>query len=125
MNKKTRKFPISVQRTLAKLGENIRVARIQRKMTVADLAERMQVSERTVLAIEAGKPGVAVGNVAGALLVLQELSQLGSILDMSSKDPIGDTIRKEQLPKRVRKKKSIVQKDDPGAELDEDGYLTL
>lgn len=123
MKRKTRKYTPTVERTLQKLGSNIRIARIERKMPVADLADRMRVSERTVLAIEAGKPGVAIGNVAQALSVLQSLDQLGNILDIASNDPIGDALRRERLPKRVRGKKAAVKALREAGEVDDEGYL--
>ncbi len=99
-----RRFPLTVLSSLKVLGGNIRLARIERKMTVADFAERMRVSENTVLNIENGKPGVAIGHVANALAILQSIDQLTDILDMSSNDPIGDMMRRQRAPKRVHRR---------------------
>lgn len=45
------------------LATSIRSARIRKRWTVRQLAERIGVSHATVTAIEAGKPSVAIGTV--------------------------------------------------------------
>ncbi len=51
------------QEALAHLGHLVRAARITRKETVAQLAERMGVSRGLLQRIERGDPGCAVGAV--------------------------------------------------------------
>lgn len=55
---------------LKTLGIQIRLARHERGWTAAELAARSGVSERTVLAIEAGAPGTAVGTVFNAAVLV-------------------------------------------------------
>jgi len=43
------------------LGANVRLGRRQRRWTVAELAERVGVSETTMLKVERGDPGVRLG----------------------------------------------------------------
>ena len=43
------------------LGANVRLGRQQRHWTVAELAERVGVSEATMLKVEHGAPGVRLG----------------------------------------------------------------
>ncbi|HEX7246146.1 MAG TPA: helix-turn-helix transcriptional regulator [Solirubrobacterales bacterium] len=43
------------------LGSNVRLGRRQRRWTVAELAERVGVSETTMLKVEHGDPGVRLG----------------------------------------------------------------
>jgi len=43
------------------LGANVRLGRRGRRLTVADLAERVGVSEATMLKVEHGDPGVRLG----------------------------------------------------------------
>ena len=45
------------------LGQMIRLGRIQRKLTVAELAERAGVSRGLVQRVERGNPGSALGSV--------------------------------------------------------------
>ncbi|MBP9725841.1 MAG: helix-turn-helix transcriptional regulator [Gammaproteobacteria bacterium] len=59
-----------VQTALSMLGSFIRIARIKRKMPQSELAERLNVSRQTVMAIEKGRPNVAVGVVFEAARIL-------------------------------------------------------
>ena len=100
-------YPPSVQRALRELGRDIQIARKKRRMPVADFAERMGVSQGTLVRLEKGGPGVAIGAVAMALLTLGELRRLGTILDVSS-DDTGLMLDVDGLPQRIRKPKSLV-----------------
>jgi len=48
------------------LGQQIRLARHQSRLTAAQLAERIGVSPRTMTLIERGDPSVSVGHVLNA-----------------------------------------------------------
>ena len=100
-------YPPSVQRSLREFGRNIRIARKKRRMPVADFAERMGVSQGTLVRLEKGDPGVAVGAVAMALLALGELRRLGDVLDVSKNDT-GLMLDVEALPRRIRKPRPLV-----------------
>lgn len=54
---------------LARAGANLRLARLRRRMTMAEVAERLGVDRRTVSAMEAGEPQAASSVLAGALWV--------------------------------------------------------
>jgi ribosome-binding protein aMBF1 (putative translation factor) len=69
-----------VERLLAELGENIRLARRRRGLSAVLLAERAGMSRPTLRAIERGDAGVTLGAVANVLHSLgleQDLAQLG------------------------------------------------
>ena len=51
------------------LGAQIRLARTQRRLTQAELAERVGVSALTIGKIERGDPGVSIGSVFEAAAV--------------------------------------------------------
>lgn len=53
----------SAQNALTVLGDRIRIARHAKGWTAAKLAQAANVSRPTVLAVEAGRPTVAVGTV--------------------------------------------------------------
>ena len=110
-----RLYPPSVQRTLKEFGRNIQIARKKRRMPVADFAERMGVSQGTLVRLEQGEPGVGVGVVAMALLVLGELSRLGDILDVS-RDDTGLMLDVDSLPQRIRRPKPLVLRGKSPAE---------
>lgn len=52
------------------LGQQIKAARVARTWTAVELAERIGVDRRTVAAIEAGDPGVSLGNAFNAADIL-------------------------------------------------------
>ena len=63
-------LPIPVRRNLRKLGRDIRDARRRRRIPVQIAAERASISRMTLLKIEKGEPGVAMGSYATVLFVL-------------------------------------------------------
>lgn len=97
-----RPLPPSVQRTLRALGRDIGIARKKRRFPVADFAARMGVSPGTVVRLERGEPGVAVGVVAMALLALGELHRLEALIDVS-RDDTGLMLDIDSLPQRIRR----------------------
>lgn len=52
----------NVSDTLSVLGNHVRAARAQRRMTMAALARRAGVDARVVSAVERGDPAVSIGN---------------------------------------------------------------
>ena len=62
---------------------------------------RMGVSIITLRALEKGDPGVGMGSLAMALLVLGNLSKLEALSDVA-KDDIAMLLEIQALPKRVR-----------------------
>ena len=63
---------------------------------------RMGVSITTVRALESGSPGVSIGVLAMALLVMGNLSKLDDLADVSQ-DDIAMLLEIDELPKRVRR----------------------
>jgi DNA-binding XRE family transcriptional regulator len=55
--------PHAVSALLERTGRRLAAARIEKAWTQKDLAKRIGVSQRTVVNIEAGNPGAAVGTV--------------------------------------------------------------
>ena len=66
MARRSISVPAPARDALGVLGGQIRFARHQRGWTVAELAERIGVSAPTVIAIESGAPGTAIGTVLTA-----------------------------------------------------------
>ena len=95
-------YPPSVQRALRALGRDIAIARRKRRMPVADFAARMGVSQGTLIRLEKGEAGVAIGAFAMALLALGELHRIEEILDVS-RDDTGLMLDVDSLPRRIRR----------------------
>lgn len=92
------------------LGQLIRVARGQRRLTQGNLATRLHVTRHTIMNIEKGDPAVSIGAVFEAAYILgvplftpdnATLTQWESILTGFS----------GLLPKKTRVKKRIIDND--------------
>lgn len=94
-------LPIPVRRTLRKLGGDIRDARRRRRIPVGLAAQRASISRTTLLKLEKGHPGVAMGIYATALYVLGLADRLAD-LAAAKNDPVGLQLEEEHLPKRIR-----------------------
>ena len=94
----------SAKRALSALGANIKLARLKRRISVAGFAERVGVSESTVMRLEKGDSGVGIGTLVMAWLALGEIERISGILDPGS-DDIGLLLDRERLPKRIDRKR--------------------
>lgn len=94
-------LPIPVRRALRKLGHDVRDARRRRRIPVQIAAERASISRTTLLKIEKGEPGVAMGSYATVLFVLGLADRLADIADPKN-DAIGLQLEEDRLPKRIR-----------------------
>ncbi len=95
---------LSARRALGSLGANIRTARLKRRISVRGFAERVGVSERTIMRLEKGDDGVSIGTLAMACLVLGEIDRIAEFLDAAS-DDTGLLLDRETLPKRIDSKR--------------------
>ena len=94
-------LPLPVRRSLTKFGADLSLARRQRRLMVAMMAERLGVSKATYARMEKGDPSVSLGAYAQALFVLGFGSPFGELIDQST-DEQGLMIAQDQVPKRVR-----------------------
>lgn len=60
----------STKNKLKELGENLRMARLRRRITAEQVAERANISRSTLWMIEKGSPAVAMGAYSQVLFVL-------------------------------------------------------
>jgi transcriptional regulator with XRE-family HTH domain len=95
-------LPLPVIRQLKRLGQNIAYARKRRRISTQLMADRAMISRATLRKVEIGDATVSVGIYATVLFVLG-LEENISLLAHSSKDPIGQELEEERLPKRIRK----------------------
>jgi len=97
--------PQTITRSLLKLGTDLSRARRRRRFTRASVAERAGVSEATVKRLEKGDGRVALESLARVLNVLSELNRLDRLID-AAEDELGIQLMDEQLPKRVRRRRT-------------------
>ena len=93
--------PIPVRRALNKLGQEIREARLRRRIPTAILAQRASISRMTLYKVENGDENVAMGTYATILFVLGMIDRVGNLAD-PTEDLIGRQLDEERLPKRIR-----------------------
>lgn len=99
--KKAYHMSIRVKRALRELGDDIRKARLRRRLPMDVVAERASISRTTLTKIERGDGGVALGNYAmvlNALGLLEHLHELAAVTN----DQVGLALEEENLPRRVR-----------------------
>ena len=104
-------IPIPVQRALAKLGDDIRMARLRRRIPTTLMAERAMITRTTLSKVEKGDAGVSLGIYATILFILGLTTKLADIADVRN-DSMGLQLEEERLPKRIgsiRKKKELTQ----------------
>lgn len=95
-------LPIPVRRALRKLGQDMRDARLRRRIPTTIMAERASISRTTLNKVEKGDPGVALGNYANVLFVLGLAERLSDLADVRN-DTLGLELDEERLPQRIRR----------------------
>lgn len=96
---------------LERLGRDLRAARLNRRVAVADLAVRAGASPSTIARLEKGDPGVAVGTLAGVLVALGLIERLADLVDIR-KDDLGLALTSERVPQRGRSFAAALRKQD-------------
>lgn len=89
------------------MGENIRFARLRRKLSAELVAERAGVSRPTLRAVERGDPGVSLGvflSVLASLGLAQDLAQIARDDNLGRKLQDADLQIKQRAPRRKKTK---------------------
>lgn len=102
--RKTTIFPIPVNRTLKKLGADIKDARIRRRITAEMMIQRAGITRPTLTKVENGDPATSLGIYAKVLFVLGMIDKLSDIADIKY-DETGLIVESLALPKRARNTK--------------------
>jgi transcriptional regulator with XRE-family HTH domain len=92
---------------LSTLGQMVKAARLERTLSQADLAARLNVSRYTIMALERGNPKVSIGAVFEAAYIVG-IPLLDDDLQKTSAN-ISHLVT--ILPKRARRKKQEVDDD--------------
>lgn len=100
------KLPRKLEEKMKVVGEQIKLARLRRDLSLAQVAERATCSPLTVSRIEKGSPTVAIGIY---LRVLYALQLDDDILLLAKDDELGRQLQDMALTTRQRaSKKKIV-----------------
>lgn len=97
--KKTILLP-SATRVLSELGENIKLARKRRGLTLAQVGERAGIARSTLGLIEKGAPGVSM---SAYLQVLFVLGLEKDLMNVAANDPLGRKLQDAGLLSGKRK----------------------
>ena len=103
MNTRTITLLPKAEKVLEQLGEHIKLARLRRKLSAEQVAERAGINRTTLWNIEKGMPTVTIGAYCQVLLVLGLLEDL---LKVAADDELGrrlqdaDIIVKKRAPKK-------------------------
>lgn len=96
------KLPRKLEQKMQIVGEQIKLARLRRDLSVAQVAERATCSPLTVSRIEKGTPTVAIGIY---LRVLYALQLDDDILLLAKDDVLGRTLQDMNMSHRERASK--------------------
>ena len=91
----------SVRKSLAEVGDNIRLARLRRGLAAALVAERAGITRPTLHAIERGDPAVSMGNYATVLFVL---GLDGDLTNIARDDELGRKLQDANLATGARRR---------------------
>jgi transcriptional regulator with XRE-family HTH domain len=106
INKLMQSSPYPVEQTLRRLGQNLRVARVRRNMTIAEAAERIGTGPRAVMDAEKGKASTSIAVYTALLWLFDQLEQLNEVGE-PSRDKEGEALALARGRKRARKVQEI------------------
>lgn len=96
------KLPRKLEKKMTIVGEQIKLARLRRNLSIAQVAERATCSPLTVSRIEKGAPTVSMGIY---LRVLYALQLDDDILWIAKEDKLGKSLQDLALKNRERASK--------------------
>jgi transcriptional regulator with XRE-family HTH domain len=82
------------QKTISVLGESIKLARLRRKFSSEQVAERADISRPTLVSIEKGNPNVTIG---AYVKVLSVLGLENDIMGVAKDDKLGRRLQDAKL----------------------------
>jgi transcriptional regulator with XRE-family HTH domain len=104
MNKKATVLLPETKAILSQMGEQIKLARLRRRLSSQLVAERAGISRSTMVAVEKGSPSVAMGTYAAVLHALNKMDK--DLLLIAKDDVLGRKLQDLALPTRARAPKT-------------------
>ena len=100
-----RKPSISIRSNLKTLGEDLKKARLRRRLKMTTVAERAGISRETLAKIQKGESGVSMGAYAMVIFSVGLGTDWMALADIEN-DKMGQMIDEDQIPQRARGKKN-------------------
>ena len=100
MNKRGVMVSPKTAEILEQMGEQIKLARLRRRLSTELVAERAGISRATLWNVEKGSPSVAIGIYAAVLHALGNMDN--DFLLVAKDDELGRTLQDLELPIRRR-----------------------
>ena len=100
MNKRGVTVSPKTAEILEQMGEQIKLARLRRRLSAELVAERAGISRATLWNVEKGSPSVAIGFYAAVLHALGNMDN--DFLLVAKDDELGRTLQDLELPMRRR-----------------------
>ena len=100
MNKRGVTVSPKTAKILEQMGEQIKLARLRRRLSAELVAERAGISRATLWNVEKGSPSVAIGIYAAVLHALGNMDN--DFLLVAKDDELGRTLQDLELPMRRR-----------------------
>ncbi len=95
-------IPIEAAEWVTQLGQRIRIARLRRGWSVADLASKAGINRNTLTSLEMGRPGTAIGVCFTVLWASGLDKSLEAVADPDA-DLHGKALEASRRPKRAGK----------------------
>lgn len=104
MNKSKTALLPNLNRIIVEVGENIKLARLRRKLSSEQVAERANISRPTLSSIEKGAASVGIGSYLQVMFVLgleKDFLKLAKDDELGRKLQDAQLLPKERAPKKT------------------------
>ena len=106
VSKISKSLPAAIEEILIRLGRNIRTARLRRRLSMEELAERIGISRYVMADVEKGKPTTSIAAYIGALWALGLHGDIRKLADPDA-DEEGKILERARSPRTAPKRKII------------------
>jgi len=98
--------PYQVDQALKKLGSDLRTARVRRRLTAEEVAQKIGTSRYSVADAEKGKPSTGIAVYAALLWTYGLVDRLSDLADRGT-DDVGTRLALAREPARARHRREL------------------